>query len=163
MRSRKLSTIGLVIALSLTSLAFKCGGGCADTDPRCNYAKAADNIAGGLNALIKAKRSLAQEGRISADEERRLTTLLNTANEAAIVFNNKVRTTTTIDASNATELGNLLANVTSAVNELNAGSGIPGISNNESRQKLARILATVTAAIAILNQLRSQGAPTPTP
>ena len=163
MRNRRITAVGLVLVLSLASTAFKCGGGCADTDPRCNYAKAADNIASGLNALIKAKRSLAQEGRISADEERKLTTMLNTANEAAILFNNRVKATTTVDAGTATELGNLLANVTTAVNELNASSGIPGISNSESRQKLAKILATVTAAITLLNQFRSQALPTPTP
>ncbi len=160
MRSRRITAVGLILILSLASMSFKCGG-CADNDPRCDYAKAADNIASGLNALIKAKRSLAQEGRISADEERKLTLLLNAANEAAIVFNNKVKTTTTINADNATELGNLLANVTAAVNELNSGGGIPGVSNQESRQKLARILGTITSAIAILNQLRAQ--PTPTP
>ena len=160
MINRRITAVGLVLVLSLASMSFKCGG-CADNDPRCNYAKASDDIAGGLNALIKAKRNLGQSGKISADEERNLTALLNTANEAAIAFNNRVKATTTIDATNATELGNLLTNVTNAVNELNSTSGIPGISNAESKQKLTKILTTVTAAIAILNQLRSQPAPTP--
>jgi hypothetical protein len=162
MRNKSITAVGLVLVLSLASMSFKCpGGGCADNDPRCNYAKAADDIAGGLNSLIKAKRNLGKEGRISADEERRLTALLNTANEAAIVFNNRVKATTDFSAGNLNELGNLLANVSTAVNELNGTGGIPGVSNEQSKQKLARILSTVTAAIAILNQLRPQ--PTPTP
>jgi len=146
-------------------MSFKCDGdgGCADNDPRCNYAKAADDIAGGLNALIKAKRNFGKEGRISADEERRLTTMLNTANEAAIVFRNRVKATTDFSAGNLAELGNLLTNVTTAVNELNSSSGIPGVSNEQSKQKLTQILGTVTAAIAILNSLRPQPTSSPTP
>jgi hypothetical protein len=159
MRATTLTLLMLVLALA--SLSFKCSDGCADTDPRCNYAKAADDIAGGISAMIDAKRSLAAKGRISADEDRKLTQLLTVANEAAIAFNNRLKATTTLDAASRTDLLNLLSNVTTAVDELN-NSGVLSIGNADAKQKLTRVFGTISRAVNILIQLRTQ-LPTPTP
>lgn len=168
MRHRKMwaTTLTLLtIVLALSSVSFKCGGGCADTDPRCNYAKASDDIAGGISAMIDAKRQLAAKGRITPDEERKLTDLLDTANNAAIAFNNKIKTPgiNPLDAATKADLLTLLSNVTNAVNELN-NSGVLRIGNADARQKLSRIFTTVNSALNILLQLRAQAmTPTPTP
>jgi hypothetical protein len=150
----------LTVVLALSSVSFKCGG-CADNDPRCNYAKAADDIAGGISAMIDAKRQLASKGRITADEERRLTDQLDAANNAAIAFNNRIKSTTTLDAATRTDLLSLLSNVTTAVDELN-NNGVLKIGNADARQKMTRIFTTVSRAVAILAQLRAQ-TPAPTP
>jgi hypothetical protein len=160
MRATTLALLMLVLVLS--SLSFKCAGGCADTDPRCNYAKAADDLAGGISAMIDAKRSLAAKKRISADEELKLTQLLTAANEATTVFNNRLKTTTTLDATSRTDLLSLLANVTSAIDELN-NSGVLRLGNADAKQKLTRVFGTISRAVNILVQLRTQALPTPKP
>lgn len=160
MKHRKTWATCLTLVLAMLCLSFECGGG--DGDQRRKYAKAADNIAGGINTMIKVKRDFAQNGRISADEERRLTELLLRANEATTAFNNRVRTVTVIDASNSAELGNLFASVTSAIAELNS-SGVLGVQNADAKSKLSSIIATINAAMAIISQLQAQPQPTPTP
>jgi hypothetical protein len=152
--------------LALSSVSFKCGG-CADTDPRCKYAKAADDVAGGIEAMIDAKRQFAQKGRITPDEERKLTDLLDAANNATIAFNNRLKTagSTPLDDVTKTDLLSLLSKVTSAVNELNS-SGVLRLGNADAQQKLTRIFGTINAAVNILLQLRTQPtvpAATPTP
>jgi hypothetical protein len=159
----------LTIVLALSSVSFKCGG-CADNDPRCNYAKAADDIAGGISAMIDAKRQLASKGRITAEEESKLTDLLDTANNAAIAFNNRLKSigpTDPISEATRADLTSLLSNVTTAISELN-NNGLLRLGNADARQKLSKILGTVNAAVNILLQFRSQttpapAAPTPTP
>jgi hypothetical protein len=165
MQQRKIraTTLTLVtIVLALASLSFKCSGvGCADTDPRCNYAKAADDIAGGISAMIDAKQSLAKKGRITMDEDRKLTQLLTVANEAAIAFNNRLKATTVLDAASKTDLLNLLSNVTTAVDDLN-NSGVLRIGNADAKQKLTRVFGTISSAVNILIRLRA-ASPPPTP
>jgi hypothetical protein len=112
--------------------------------------------------MIDAKRDFAQNGRISADEERRLTELLMTANDAAIAFNNKVKTTTVIDVGSQLELGNLFANVRSAISALSS-SGVLGLQNADAKSKLSKIIRTIEAAMAIVSELQSRPLPTPTP
>lgn len=160
MKHRKTWATCLTLVLGMLCLSFQCGGG--DGDPRRKYAKAADNIAGGLSVMIDAKRDFGQSGRITPDEERRLTELLMTANDAAIAFNNKVKTTTVLDASSQLELGNLFATVRTAINALNS-SGVLGIQNADAKSKLSKIIATINAAMAVISQLQSQPLPSPTP
>jgi hypothetical protein len=150
----------LTVVLALSSLSFKCDG-CADTDPRCNYAKAADALAGGIEAMIDAKRDLAGKGRISADEERRLTDLLDAANNADIAFNNRLKTTTVLDPASRADLSNLLTEVTKAVDELN-NNGVLRLGNADAKQKMSRLFGTVSRAVSILMKIRA-GMPTPTP
>ena len=163
MKQRKMWTTALTLVLALTCLSFKCGGG-GTTDPKRKYAKAADDIAGAISAMIDAKRSLATQGRISADEERKLTQLLTVANEADTALVNKLRSTTAIDAGSCNELLNLLSQVTSAVNSLN-NSGVLPVGNADAKQKLSRFIATINTALAVLGQLQScnsMATPTPT-
>jgi hypothetical protein len=159
MKPRKMWTTALTLVLALTCLSFKCGGD-GSSDPKRKYAKAADDIAGAISAMIDAKRNLAQQNRISADEERNLTQLLTAANDADIAFTNRLKSTTTIDAASRADLTNLLSQVTSAISSLN-DSGVLRLGNADARQRLSRFITTANAALAILAQL--QTAPTPTP
>ena len=162
MKHRKMWTTALTLVLALTCLSFKCGGpkgnvnGNTPPDPLRKYAKAADDIAAAISAMIDAKRKLAQQGRISADEERKLTQLLTVANEADITFNNRLKATTTLDASSKADLVNLLSQVTSAVNDLN-NSGVLRLGNADARQKLSKFITTINAAIAVFAQFQAMG------
>lgn len=155
MRRRVISkglTLLLLVAACLPVTGFKA---CSSdgNDPWRKYAKASDNIAGTINSMIKAKRSLAQSGRITPAEELKLTESLLRANTAAETFNTRVRSLTAIpDATNKAELLSLLGNVTSTINELNT-NGVLGISNTESREKLSKFIATINAAIAVFSTL----------
>ena len=155
MKHRKMWTTALTLVLALTCLSFKCGGpnGNGNTDPKRKYAKAADDIAAAISAMIDAKRKLAQQGRITADEERKLTQLLTVANEADIAFNSRLKATTTIDAGNKADLVRLLSQVTSAINDLNS-SGVLPVGNADAKQRLTQFISTINAALAILNGLR---------
>ena len=158
MKHRKMWTTALTLVLALTCLSFKCGGGGqvagGNTDAKRKYAKAADDIAAAISAMIDAKRKLAQQGRISADEERKLTQLLTVANEADITFNNRLKATTTLDASNRADLVNLLSQVTSAINDLNS-SGVLKIGNADAQKRLTQFISTINAALNILAQLKT--------
>ena len=160
MKQRKMWTTALTLVLALTCLSFKCGGGNSNNPDAAKrrYAKAADDIAGTISAMIDAKRNLAQQGHISADEERNLTRLLTAANDADTAFTNRLKSTTTIDAGSRADLVNLLSQVTSAINDLN-NSGVLRLGNADAKQRLSRFITTINAALAILAQL--QTAPTP--
>lgn len=155
MKQRKMWTTALTLVLALTCLSFKCGGGNSNNPPdaKRKYAKAADDIAGGISAMIDAKRNLAQQGHITADEERKLTQLLTVANDADTALVNRLRSTTTIDASNKADLLNLLSQVTTAVSDLN-NSGVLKLGNADAQKRLSKFITSINAAIAILNQLR---------
>lgn len=156
MRHRTIAP-GLILVLVLTSLAFKCDGGGnsnSTADPVRKYAKALDDMAGAINAMIKVKRELAQSGRLSRDEELRLTNQLLTANNAVTAALNTVKSLTTIDTSNRPQLLQLFTAVTSAVNDLS--SSIPTFSNPDAKNKLSKIFAGITAALTIINTLQNQ-------
>lgn len=158
MKQRKMWTTALTLVLALTCLSFKCGGGGNGngnvSDAKRKYAKAADDIAGGISSMIDAAKNLQQQGRITADEEKSLLQLLSTANTANGALINKIKTTTTVDASNKPELLSLLSQVTSAVNDLN-NSGVLKLGNADARQRLTKFLTSINAALAILNQLNA--------
>jgi len=120
-------------------------------DPLRKYAKAADSMAGSINSMIKAKRSLASQGRITPAEDLKLTQTLLVANEAVTVFHQRVKSLTAApDAATKTELMSMLNNVTSAIDDLN-NQGVLGVTNAESKQKLARFIGTIKAAIAVFS------------
>ena len=156
MKHRKMWTTALTLVLALTCLSFKCGGDNSNNPDAAKrrYAKAADDIAGTISAMIDAKRKLAQQGRITADEERKLTQLLTVANEADITFNNRLKATTTLDASSKADLVNLLSQVTSAINDLNS-SGVLKIGNADAQKRLTQFISTINAALNILAQLKT--------
>lgn len=165
MKRRMMWTTALTLVLALTCLSFKCSGPTEDQKRR--FAKAADDVAGGISAMIDAKRDLAAKGRISADEERRLTQLLTVANDADTALVNRLKAAPPVlDAGSCNDLLNLVSQVTSAVNNLN-GSGVLPIGNADAKQRLSKFIATINAAVSILTQLQtkcgSAPAATPTP
>ena len=104
--------------------------------------------------MVDVLKNLQQQGRICADEEKKLLQLVNTANDANNVLISRIKSTTTIDASNKSELLSLLSQVTSAVSDLN-NSGVLKVGNTDARQRLSKFLSTINAALAILNQLNT--------
>jgi hypothetical protein len=160
MKQRKMWTTALTLVLALTCLSFKCGGGGGNgstnvnNDAKRKYVKAADDIAGAIHSMIGAAKNLQKQGRISADEEKSLLQLLDAANNADTALYNKLKATTTVDASNKSELLSLLSQVTSAVNDLN-NSGVLKLGNADAKQRLTTFLSTINAALAILNGLNT--------
>ncbi len=148
-RIPKLHILGLVVfSLLLTACPQE-----NPNDPLRKYAKAVDNMAGAINSMIRAKRSLASDGRITPAEDLTLTKALLVANEAVSVFHKRVKSLTAApDASTKAELISLLNNVTTAVDDLN-NQGVIGVGNAESKQKLARFIATLKAAITVFSGL----------
>ena len=148
-RIPKLHVLGLIVfSLLLTACPQD-----NPNDPLRKYAKAADNMAGAINSMIKAKRDLAANGRITPAEELTLTRALLVANEAVSVFHQRVKSLTAApDASTKAELMTLLNNVTNAIDNLNS-QGVTGVTNSESKQKLSRFIATIKTAIAVFNGL----------
>jgi len=122
-------------------------------DPLRKYAKAADNMAGTINSMIKAKRTLANSGRITPAEDLKLTRSLLVVNEAVTVFHQRVKAlTATPDAATRAQLLTMLNSVTTAVDELN-NEGVLGVANSESQGRLARFIATMKAAIAVFSSI----------
>src|ERR1041385_3115269 len=126
MKQRKMWTTALTLVLALACLSFKCSGPPTE-DQKRRFAKAADDIAGAISAMIDAKRDLASKGRISADEERKLTQLLTVANDADTALVNRLKAAPQVlDAGSCNDLLNLVSQVTSAVNNLNSRGVLPG-------------------------------------
>jgi hypothetical protein len=165
MKQRKTWTTALMLVLALSCLSFK---SCPPDDQKRRFAKAADDIAGAISAMIDVKRDLAQKGRISADEERKLTQLLTVANDADTALVNRLKATPPVlDAGSCHDLLQLVSQVTSAINNLNS-SGVLPVGNADAKQKLSKFIATINAAISVLTQLQSKcgslpPATTPTP
>jgi uncharacterized surface protein with fasciclin (FAS1) repeats len=135
-------TVVLVVA-SLSSAA------CPQPDQLRKAAKAADTMAASINAMILAKRELAQQGRITPEEELKLTQALFALNEAVTVFTNQVKNSKSWDESVKTALTTLFADVTAALDQLNT-QGVLNITNPEAKQKLTGIIASLNAAVAII-------------
>ena len=122
-------------------------------DPLRKYVKAVDTMAGGINAMIRAKRDLAQNGRITPAEELALTRALLVANEAGTVFQQRVKSLTAApDQATAAELRTMLNSVLTSLDTLNS-QGVMGVSNSESKEKLTRFIATIRAALAVFSGL----------
>ncbi len=162
MKQRKMWTTALTLVLALACLSFKCSGPPTE-DQKRRFAKATDDIAGAIGAMIDLKRNLAQQGRISADEERKLTQLLTVANDADTALVNRLKAAPPVlDAGSCNELLQLVSQVTSAVNNLNS-SGVLPLGNADAKQKLSKFIATINAAVGILTQLQTKCGSTATP
>ena len=146
MKSRAVPT-ALLILLVFTSFSFKCDGGPPpDNSPYRNAAKAADDIAGAINAMIKIKRTLAQQGTLKHDEEVVLTNLLlkvNTADKEFLKAVQLVKNTGDVDA-NKPKLCSLFAALQTALNELNT-SGVSPLADATAKGKLASAFTTITS------------------
>lgn len=148
-RIPKLHVLGLIVFSLLLTACPKDN----PDDPLRKYAKAVDTMAGSINSMIKAKRDLAANGRITPAEELALTRALLVANEAVTVFHQRVKSLTAApDAATKAELMTLLNNVTTAIDNLN-NQGVIGVTNSESKQKLTRFIAAIRGAIAVFSGL----------
>jgi hypothetical protein len=141
-----------MLLLSFTALSFKCDdGGGGVSDPYRKAAKASDDIAAALNTMTKIKRDLGTSGKLSADRERSLTSLLQKANDAdrALVNEIKKLKADPNPAQKAT-LCTLFNTVTSALTDLN-NSGILPVEDADAKSKLTTVFSTITAASAIIS------------
>ena len=146
MKSRAVLT-ALLLLLVFTSFSFKCDGGPPpDNSPYRSAAKAADDIAGAINAMIRIKRTLAQEGTLKHDEELALTNLLlkvNTADKEFLKAVQVVKSTGDVEA-NKPKLCTLFAVLQSALNDLNT-SGVSPVADATAKGKLATAFTTITS------------------
>ena len=153
MRNRSITNVGLVLALSLVALSlmsFKCGGGCADTDPRCSAARAADTVAKSISELTTVKRELASQGKISSAEELKLTQQLlklNTADKALVTRLKAMSSTPSADAQS--QIVSLLNEFTTALDDLST-NGILTLGNEDARNRLNVIITAIKASVPII-------------
>lgn len=155
MKHRRFFSASLVIALALTSLAFQCGGGNGNSnssqpDPLRNAARASDTIAKSIGEMITVKRELAKDGKLTADEDLKLTQALLRVNTADKVLVKRLKSLKAApDATTKAELVTMFGEVTSALNDLNSG-GLLGVKNEEARTKLTTIFNTINASVLII-------------
>ncbi len=154
MKHRRFFSASLVIALALTSLAFQCGGSgnnnSSQPDPLRNAARASDTIAKSIGEMITVKRELAKEGKLTADEDLKLTQALLRVNTADKVLVKRLKSLKAApDATTKAELVTMFGEVTSALNELNSG-GLLGVRNEEARTRLTTIFNTINASVLII-------------
>ena len=148
---------GLALVLLFSSLSFKCGGGggvTGNNDSNKQFrsaAKASDDVAKGISEMIDLKRRLAQQGKMSAAEEGKLTDLLLKVNTADKLFVARIKAMrgTAPDASGKANLASLFAEVTSALNEL-SNAGLLPLGNADAKGQMQKILALATAAAQII-------------
>lgn len=144
--NNKLISPLIAILIAVTALVTP---GCKDKGLK-DAAEASDTMAGSISALILAKRELAKSGKLTRDEEIKLTQALFALNEAVIVFNDQAKNATTWDTSVKDGLARLFSDVTSALTSLN-NSGALAVNNPEAKQKLTGIIAGIEASVAIIS------------
>jgi hypothetical protein len=154
MKHRRFFSAPLVIALALTSLAFQCGGNGnsngSQPDPLRNAARASDTIAKSIGEMITVKRALAKEGKLTADEDLKLTQALLRVNTADKVLVKRLKSLKAApDATTKAELVTMFGEVTSALNDLNSG-GLLGVKNEDARTRLTTIFNTINASVLII-------------
>lgn len=153
MRNRRMTAVGLVLVLSLASMSFKCGDGGnsnGTTDPHRGAIRAADAIAKSIGEMTNVKRALARDGKISPAEELKLTeTLLrlNTADRALLNRLKAMRSAPT--EADRTQLVGMFNELTAALDDLNS-NGVLGVGNEDARNRLATIIATIRASVQII-------------
>ncbi|MBV8856855.1 MAG: hypothetical protein JOZ02_08005 [Acidobacteria bacterium] len=151
MRNRRITAVGLVLVLSLASMSFKCGGGgCADNSPLCTSARAADTIAKSISEMITVKRELAKQGKLTRDEDLKLTQMLLRLNTADKVFVKRLDSLNAApDAPTKQQLLSLFNNVTAALDDLNT-NGVLGVQDADARNRLATIITAIRASVDII-------------
>jgi hypothetical protein len=153
MRNRRITNVGLVLALSLAALSlmsFKCGGNCADTDQRCTAARAGDTIAKSIGELTTVKRDLAGQGKISSAEELKLTQQLLRLNTADKVLVTRLKAMGSASNSNSQgEIAGLLNEFTTALDDLDT-NGILTLGNADARNRLTVIITAIKSSLPII-------------
>ena len=148
---RRVLASGLTLALALFALACPPGGQKASIpEPQRNAAKAADDIAGSVSAMIKIKRELASRNQSTREEDLALTQALLKVNSADQVLVAKFKALrAAAGPDDKVQLCTLFGTVTSAISELN-NRGVLGVQNAEARSKLTTILNTITGFTPII-------------
>jgi hypothetical protein len=153
MRNRRITNVGLVLALALAALSlmsFKCGGSCADTDPRCAAARAADTVAKSIGELNNVKRELASQGKISSAEELKLTQQLLKLNTADKALVNRLKAMgSTPSADSQSQIASLFNEFTAALDDLNT-NGILTLGSEDARNRLTVIITAIKASVPII-------------
>jgi hypothetical protein len=141
---------GLALTLLLSSLSFKCDGGPGPSDPYRKAAKASDDIAMAIRAMIFAKRKLALDKTITPDEDRTLIDILLKLNKAEGNFLVKVKALKSDpDPVTRARLATLFASVLSAIDELSKNCS--RIENRQARDTLMKIVSTMIASAQIID------------
>lgn len=151
MRHRRFTAALLVAALALTSLAFQCGdGNKSQSEPLRNAARASDTIAKSVGEMITVKRELAKQGKLTPDEERKLTETLLRVNTADKALVRRLKSLNAApDATTKAELVKMFGEVRDALTDLNSNA-LLGIKNEEARTQLTTIMNTVNASVLII-------------
>ena len=152
MRSRNIKAAGLVLALSLASLSFKCGGAepGGNNNPLRSAARAADAIAKSVGEMNNVKRELARQGKLTSAEELRLTQQLlrlNTADKALVARLKSLSGAP--DAEGRAQLLSMFNELTAALDDLNT-NGVLGVADEGSRNRLATIITTIRSSVQII-------------
>ena len=142
----KLSALGslLVLVLALSS--------CDDAVGKS--AKAADAIAKSIDQMIDMKRQLAQQQKITSNEELALTNALlkaNTADKAFVDGLKKINGTPT--AADKSNLAPLFSAFSAAINDID--SGVLGVPSSDAKSNLTTILNTIKASLGIISSFVS--------
>jgi hypothetical protein len=166
MRNRRTTIVGLTLVLSLVSLSFKCNstGPTGQPEPLRNAASAADAVAKSIGEMIKLKRDLANQHKITSAEELKLTQALLRINTADKALVKRLKSMNSMpDASGRAQLLSMFGEVTSALSDLN-NNGVLGIQNQDARNQLTTIINSINASIQIIQAfVQSAATPTPTP
>ena len=154
MRNRRITAVGLILVLSLASMSFKCGGDGTGTtnqpEPLRNAAVAADTIAGSIKELRTAKNKLADQNKISKEENKKLTTLLLRLNTADKALVNRLKSMNAMpDATQKQQLLAMFNELTAAVDDAN-NNGVLGLQNEEARTALTVTINAIKASLAII-------------
>ncbi|HEX8559397.1 MAG TPA: hypothetical protein VF668_14935 [Pyrinomonadaceae bacterium] len=151
MRSRKLNALGLVLALSLASLSFKCGSEPDGTvNPLRDAARAADAIAKSVGEMNEVKRELARQGKLTSAEELRLTQQLLRLNTADRALVNRLKSLNSApDAGGRAQLMTMFDELTAAFDDLNA-NGVLSIGDQGTRDRLGVIVSTIRSSLQII-------------
>ncbi len=154
MRNRRITAVGLVLVLSLASMSFKCSNGqTTQPEPLRNAAVAADTIAGSIRELRTAKNQLADQKKITKDENKKLTTLLLRINTADKALVSRLKSMTAMpDATGKQQLAALVNELTAAVDDANT-NGVLGIQNEEARTRLTTVIGAIRASLIIISSV----------
>lgn len=131
--------IHLVILLVVFIIA------CKDDQLR-KAAKASDDAAIAIGAMIDVKRELGKQELITPAQELVLTERLLDVNRAVYQFNSRARTYDRLDSTTQTELLRLFGDITGSMRTLNE-QGVLQIQNPDTKQKLSAVLSALDTAV----------------
>ncbi len=144
-------TVSTLLILILVSAAA-----CTD-DQRKKIAKADQDMANALSIALDIDAGLIRDGTLKGDAAVAVTTTLLDINRALGIFNTHAKAITTLDTATKSDLLLLADGIVKAVADANQAGAIH-INNQETRAKLASVLAIISAAITTLRAILQGGA-----